>query len=220
MCCFVFFVSCGSCWAFSATGSTESRYAISTGTLNSLSEQELVDCSTLNAGCNGGNMDTALYYVKQHSGLSLESDYAYTAKDGTCEADDYTHYSPITGISLVEHDNSTALMAAVVDGPVSIGIQADQFAFQFYSNGVLTGNCGTDIDHGVLVVGYGVDDESGDKYWKVKNSWGTSWGEDGYIRICRDCDKNDGEGECCILCQPSYPDVNWSNSQTLVLKSI
>lgn len=199
--------SCGSCWAFSAVGSTESRYAIANGELNSLSEQELVDCSSLNAGCNGGNMDTAFYYIKQHNGLSLDTDYVYTATDGTCESDSYTHYDAVSGFEIVEHDNMTALMAAVVDGPVSIGIQADQFAFQFYSGGILDGRCGTDIDHGVVVVGYGQDDDTGDKYWKVRNSWGTSWGEDGYVRICRDCDKNDDQGECCVLCQPSYPTI-------------
>jgi len=200
--------SCGSCWAFSATGATESQYAIATGTLNSLSEQELVDCSTAygNAGCDGGFMDSAFLYIKANEGLSLESDYPYTGKDGTCEKSSYTHYDPIDGFQLVARDNETAMMIAVYNGPISVGIQANQFAFQFYSNGILDGICGTSIDHGVLLVGYGVD--NGDKYWVVKNSWGTDWGEDGYIRICRDCGKNGDEGECCINCQPSYPVVS------------
>jgi len=198
--------SCGSCWAFSAVGSTESAYAIATGTLNSLSEQELVDCDTsVNAGCNGGFMDAAMLYIKNNNGLALEDDYKYTATDGTCESQKYTHYDPIEGIQVVERDNDTALANAVVIGPVSVGIQANQFAFQFYSGGVLDGNCGTSIDHGVVVVGYGTDDSSKSKYWKVKNSWGTDWGEAGYVRICRECDKNGLEGECCINCQPSYP---------------
>ena len=99
-------------------------------------------------------------------------------------------------------------MAALVDGPVSIGIEADQVAFQYYDGGILDGNCGTAIDHGVLAVGYGEDETTKQKYWIVKNSWGDDWGEEGYVRICRDCNKNGDEGECCILCQPSYPTVD------------
>jgi len=195
---------CGSCWAFSATGATESQYAIANGVLNSLSEQELVDCNTgVNAGCNGGFMDLAFTYIKNNDGLALESAYPYTATDGTCESSKYTHYNPISGFQLVARDDENALMTAVASGPVSVGIQANQMAFQFYSSGILDGNCGTNIDHGVLVVGYGTD--GNDKYWIVKNSWGTTWGEAGYVRICRDCDKNGLEGECCINCQPSYP---------------
>jgi len=200
--------SCGSCWAFSATGATESRYAITTGVLNSLSEQELVDCSDLygNAGCDGGYMDSAFMYIKNNDGLALESQYAYTGKDGTCTKELYKHYDPISGFKLVQHDNETAMMVAVVAGPISVGVQANQMAFQFYSSGILNGNCGTNIDHGVLVVGYG--EQVLDKYWIVKNSWGTDWGEDGYLRICRECDKNGLKGECCINCEPSYPTVS------------
>ena len=152
-------------------------------------------------------MDPSFLYIKANDGLSLEDDYTYKGRDGECKKSDYTHYDPISGFEIVEHENSTALMAALVNGPVSIGIEADQTAFQYYDGGVLDGLCGTSIDHGVVAVGYGVDEKSGQKYWKVKNSWGSDWGEEGYVRICRDCDKNRGEGECCILCQPSYPTV-------------
>jgi len=200
--------NCGSCWAFSAAGCTESQYAINKGTLNSLSEQELVDCSNgLDGGCQGGFMDNAFMYISDNNGLALESEYEYTARNGKCTASDYQHYDPIHEFVVVERDNSTALASAVVLGPVSIGIEADQTAFQFYQSGVLTGNCGTSIDHGVIVVGYGHDDSSGYDYWKVRNSWGTSWGEEGYVRICRNCNKNGDKGECCILCQPSYARV-------------
>lgn len=197
---------CGSCWAFSTTGSIESAFAIKTGKLVSLSEQQLVDCSRSygNMGCNGGLMDNAFKYVKAEGGLCSESEYAYHAKDGTCKASSCgTKYDAITGYTDVAHDSEQALMAAVAKGPVSIAIEADQSAFQFYKRGVLSGNCGTRLDHGVLVVGYG--SEMGKDYWKVKNSWGATWGSEGYVLICRNCNKNGRAGECGILEEPSYP---------------
>jgi C1A family cysteine protease len=197
---------CGSCWAFSTTGSIESAAAIKTGKLVSLSEQQLVDCSRSygNMGCNGGLMDQAFKYVEASGGLCSEQEYPYTARDGTCQSPSCgTKYDPISGYTDVSHDSEQALMDAVAKGPVSIAIEADQSAFQFYRGGVLTGSCGTRLDHGVLVVGYGTDGSQ--QYWKVKNSWGASWGEQGYIRLCRDCNKNAGAGECGILEEPSYP---------------
>jgi C1A family cysteine protease len=197
---------CGSCWAFSTTGSTECRYAIATGTLNSLSEQQLVDCSYLygNLGCDGGSMDQAFKYVEAKGGLCTEEEYPYTGEDGTCKASSCgTYYDPISSYTDVTKDSETSLESAVAEGCVSVAIEADQFAFQYYSSGILTGTCGTSLDHGVLVVGYGTDGSS--EYWKVKNSWGTSWGEEGYVLICKDCDKNGDEGECGIDMEPSYP---------------
>jgi len=200
---------CGSCWAFSATGSTECEYAIATGTLNSLSEQQLVDCSDAegNEGCDGGLMDYAFEYIEKEGGLCSETEYPYTGVDGTCKATSCgTKYNPIKTYSNVATDDATALQTAAVAGCVSVAIEADQYAFQYYSSGVLTGTCGTDLDHGVLVVGYGVDGTQ--DYWLVKNSWGTSWGEAGYVLICRNCDKNGVEGECGINKEPSYPVIN------------
>jgi C1A family cysteine protease len=197
---------CGSCWAFSTTGSIESRYAIAHGKLNSLSEQQLVDCSGSygNMGCNGGLMDSAFKYVKAEGGLCSESAYPYTARDGTCKASSCgSKFDAISSYVDVTHDSESSLMNAVAEGPVSIAIEADQSAFQFYRSGILSGSCGTRLDHGVLVVGYG--SEGGSDFWKVKNSWGASWGESGYIRICRACSKNGMQGECGILDQPSYP---------------
>jgi len=149
-------------------------------------------------------MDDAFKYVKAEGGLCSESEYPYTAQDGTCKASSCgTKYDPISGYNDVTHDSEAALMAAVAKGPVSIAIEADRSAFQFYRSGILTGSCGTRLDHGVLVVGYG--SEGNQDYWKVKNSWGASWGEEGYVLICKSCNKNGRAGECGILKEPSYP---------------
>jgi hypothetical protein len=192
---------CGSCWAFSATGSTEGAVYLKHGHLTSLSEQQLVDCSGSygNAGCNGGLMDSAFKYI-QANGLCTEAAYPYTARDGTCKASSCTMSadSKIGGYKDVTHTEN-ALGAAVDVQPVSIAIEADQSGFQLYKSGVFCGNCGTNLDHGVLAVGYGTDTQD---YWKVKNSWGTSWGEQGYIRMCRN------KNECGLSNEPSYPTEN------------
>jgi cathepsin L len=199
--------NCGSCWAFSATGCTECRYAIATGSLNSLSEQQLVDCTMGipygNLGCGGGDMDSAFKYIEAEKGLCTESEYPYKGKNGQCEASSCgKFYDPITSYTDVTKRDESALETATVSGCVSVAIEADQTAFQYYSSGILTGNCGTNLDHGVLVVGYGVSGSQ--EYWKVKNSWGTSWGEQGYVLICKDCNKNGAQGECGINDDPSY----------------
>lgn len=199
---------CGSCWAFSTTGALECNYAIENGELNSLSEQELVDCAGILRygcnGCSGGQMTGGMKYAANEGGLCLESNYKYTAKDGTCQASSCgKRYDSNTGYDEVTQYSSSALEAAVNKGCVSIGIEADETAFQHYSSGVLTGTCGAKVDHGVLVVGYG--EENGKKFWKVKNSWGATWGEKGYVNICRDCHKNGKDGECGILSGPVAP---------------
>jgi cathepsin L len=202
--------SCGSCWSFATTGVIESRTAISKGqtgsSITTLSEQQLMDCSVSygNHGCNGGNKDNAFKYIQANGGLCSETEYPYKAKDGTCVSSSCgTKYDPITGYTDVTADSMTSLVNAVADGPVAIRIEADQTAFQHYSSGVLTGTCGTSLDHEVLTVGYGTSGSS--EYWKVKNSWGTSWGMQGYVLICKDCGKNGNKGECGILMGPSYP---------------
>jgi len=197
---------CGSCWAFSATGAIECNYAIQHKVLNSLSEQQLVDCtySYGNLGCDGGWWYNAFDYVKANGGLCSETEYPYEGVDGICKASSCgTKYNPITGYNAVTSDDETALLDAAAVGCVSVGVEADQYSFQYYSSGILTGLCGTSIDHGVLVVGYGVD--ASQDYWKVKNSWGTDWGEEGYLFICRDCNKNGAEGECGINMYPDIP---------------
>jgi len=220
---------CGSCWAFSTTGATEGAYQIATGKLLSLSEQELVDCagSYGNQGCNGGLMDDGFKYIKA-KGDALESTYSYTGKTGKCVAAKQSKTAvkvgAVTAFSDVKTDSEDQLLAAVAKQPVSVAIEADQSGFQFYKSGVFSGTCGTNLDHGVLVVGYGTD--GGKDYWKVKNSWGTSWGKDGYIMLARKGKNNSTEttgrkllgggggggaaGECGILKQPSYPTVSSS----------
>lgn len=196
---------CGSCWAFSTTGSVEGAWFLKTGELESLSEQQLVDCSTAegNQGCNGGMMDNAFEYIIKNGGICAEANYSYTATQGNCETCD-----PVAKISSyvdVQPNNTQALMTAVAQQPVSVAVEADGLDWQFYFGGVVTDGCGLNLDHGVLVVGYGTDLKQGD-YWKVKNSWGADWGEQGYIRLGRGT-KFDPAGECGILMDPSYPVV-------------
>jgi len=215
---------CGSCWAFSTTGATEGAYAIATGKLLSFSEQELVDCagSYGNQGCNGGLMDNGFKYLVS-KGDALESEYGYTGKSGSaCSASKSS--SPalaagrVTSFHDVTPDSIPQMEAAVSQGPVSVAIEADQSGFQFYKNGVFSGACGSNLDHGVLVVGYGTD--SGKDYWKIKNSWGPTWGDQGYIRVIKgdSFETNSrkllggggggSSGECGLLKDPSYPVIS------------
>ena len=194
---------CGSCWSFSSTGASEGAWAIANGTLVSLSEQQLIDCSTAqgNQGCNGGMMDDAFQYVIQNGGLTTEDEYPYTATGpNTCEAAGKPVAAKITGYTDVPPNSDEALMAAVAKQPVSVAIEADQSAFQFYTSGVMTAACGSNLDHGVLVVGYNSD------AWVVKNSWGADWGDNGYIQLARGTEY-DPSGQCGILLSSSYPIV-------------
>jgi len=191
---------CGSCWAFSTTGSTEGAFQIAGNPLTSFSEQDLVSCAASfgNAGCNGGLMDNGFKYIEK-SGLALEKTYPYTGQTGKCDKSKQSQaVVTVTGYTDVPPKSTSALKAAATKGPVSVAIEADKQAFQLYKSGVFTSaTCGTKLDHGVLVVGYGT--ESGKDYWKVKNSWGATWGASGYILI------ESGKNLCGITQSASYP---------------
>lgn len=197
---------CGSCWAFSTTGSVEGAWFIAKGQLVSLSEQQLVDCSQKegNQGCNGGLMDYAFQYIIDNNGLCTEASYPYSGSDGTCRAKYCTPAATIRSYKDVPSNSETALLNAIAQQPVSVAVEADQSSFQFYSSGVMTASCGTNLDHGVLAVGYGT--LNGQDYYKVKNSWGADWGMQGYILLGRG-PKFGGSGQCGIQMQPSYPVV-------------
>ena len=194
---------CGSCWTFSTMASVEGEHAIRTGNLLKFAEQELVDCDGLSAGCNGGSMALAFYWLKSHDAL-LESDYAYTARDGTCKYDS----TPKTGVRTTAYTSVTQrslsqLEAAVQKGVVSVAIEADRAVFQLYNGGVFDStSCGTSLDHGVALVGFGT--ESGQDYFILRNSWGTSWGEQGYMKLAA----TSGAGICGVNLGAVYPATN------------
>jgi len=191
---------CGSCWAFSTTGAVEGAEFLATGTLKSYSEQQLVDCAGGiygNMGCNGGLMDNAFKYIEKY-GIEEEATYPYTARDGTCKYDASKTAGTVKSYVDVTPNSVDQLKAALAKGPTSVAIEADQFKFQAYTGGVITSGCGQNLDHGVLAVGYGT--ENGVDYFLVKNSWGASWGVNGYVKIGAS-----SSNVCGILSAASYP---------------
>jgi C1A family cysteine protease len=186
---------CGSCWAFSTTGSVEGANQIKSGQLTSFSEQQLVDCagSAGNQGCNGGLMDDAFEYIMKNGGIGTEASYPYTARDGKCKQ--VTSAGTVSKYTDVKKNDEKDLMSAVNIEPVSVAVDAQSWSS--YRKGIMSGFCGKSLDHGVLAVGYGTDGSQ--DYWLVKNSWGTSWGESGFIRLIRD------KNECGIAEAASYP---------------
>ena len=204
---------CGSCWSFSTTGALEGIYSIINDNLVSFSEQQLVDCDSFRSGgkdhgCNGGLMDNAFTWIDKNDGLCTEADYPYvsgtTKEKGECQKKcKNVAHSDIVAFVDVAPSSDEAMMQALAKQPVSIAIEADQREFQLYKSGVFTGTCGTKLDHGVLAVGYGTLD--GKDYYKVKNSWATSWGDAGYILLGRGKEYNNGDGQCGMLLQASFP---------------
>ncbi|XP_071559801.1 uncharacterized protein [Temnothorax nylanderi] len=187
---------CGSCWAFSVTGNVEGQYAIKHGQLLSLSEQELVDCDDLDDGCGGGLPDNAYRAIEKLGGLELESDYPYEAEDEKCHFKSNLAKVQLNSAVNVTSNETQMAQWLVENGPISIGINAN--AMQFYVGGVshpFKFLCNpNNLDHGVLIVGYGTSSyplfHRKLPYWIVKNSWGKSWGEQGYYRVYR------GDGTC------------------------
>jgi C1A family cysteine protease len=203
---------CGSCWSFSATGAMEGAYKNKYGVLQSFSEQNFVDCDNRanggsDLGCNGGLMDSAFSWAKKNGGICTEAGYPYvsgtTKTAGTCQktCSKVANSAPISYVD-VQINSDSAMMSALNLNPVSVAIEADTREFQLYKSGVFTAACGTNLDHGVLAVGYGT--EGTQDYYLVKNSWGTSWGDQGYIKMAKGISQK--QGQCGILSgPPSYP---------------
>eukprot|EP01117_Protostelium_nocturnum_P006530 TRINITY_DN2352_c0_g1_i1.p2 TRINITY_DN2352_c0_g1~~TRINITY_DN2352_c0_g1_i1.p2 ORF type:complete len:359 (+),score=77.31 TRINITY_DN2352_c0_g1_i1:37-1113(+) len=186
---------CGSCWSFSTTGSTEGANFLKTKKLVSLSEQNLIDCSVSygNQGCNGGLMTQAMQYIIDNKGLDTEASYPYTTSGpNDCQFDKSNVGGTLASFSNVATGNEKALLAAGVFGPVSVAIDASQYSFQLYSSGVYyEPECSSSqLDHGVLMIGWGTEEKK--DFWWVKNSWGASWGINGYIKMSRNRSNNCG----------------------------
>ena len=197
---------CGSCWSFSSTGAMEGMNKIfGDKTLTSLSEEQLVQCVNLCYGCNGGNTGLVFGYYAKNNYMYSESAYPYTSGHGTTGTCNYPSSGKTTvkthGNTNVTPNQVAAMKTAIAQEPISIAIEADQYAFSAYKSGVFDNtSCGTSLDHAVLLVGYGT--ENGQEYYLMKNSWGTSWGESGYMKMAI---IGDGPGICGCQMQPNYP---------------
>ncbi|KAK2843697.1 hypothetical protein Q7C36_011912 [Tachysurus vachellii] len=194
---------CGSSWAFSATGSLEGQTRKKTGKLVSLRKQQLVDCSWKygNFGCMGGLMNTAFEYIKENNRIYTEESYPYEGKDDNCRFNSGTVGATCNGYVNINSGDEKALQEAVAFiGPISVAIDAAHISFQLYKSGIYDEpDCSsTELDHGVLAVGYGRKQKK--DYWLVKNSWGLDWGDKGYIKMSRN--KNN---QCGIATNASYP---------------
>jgi cathepsin L len=199
---------CGSCWAFSSTGALEGQHFRRTGDLISLSEQNLVDCSKKygNMGCEGGLMDNAFKYIRDNHGVDTENSYPYEAHDSKCRFKNKTVGADDKGYVDLPSGNEAMLTKAIaMKGPVSVAIDASQESFRLYDGGVYDEeNCNNsqdELDHGVLVIGYGTDPVHG-AYYLVKKSWSETWGQSGYIKMARNKDN-----QCGIATSAVYPVV-------------
>ncbi|CAG9333816.1 unnamed protein product [Blepharisma stoltei] len=191
---------CGACWSFSTTASVEAAWFLSGHTLVSLSEQALIDCSVSfgTSGCYGGSYDAGFQYTIKY-GLPTGTTYPYVARSQNCNTALQTKTAAkITQYIFIQPGSSQALLNAVAMRPVSVNVEADQAAWMLYKGGIVSSNCGTNLNHSVNIVGYNTTNVP--PYWIVKNSWDTWWGEKGYIRIAI----ADGNGVCGINMEPVY----------------
>jgi C1A family cysteine protease len=209
----------GTCYSFGTSAAVETALAIKTGVLIKLSEQEIVDCSTIknggpNMGVNGGQIAQTFEWIGKTGGLCSEEAYPYvsgtTGKTGTCQNTcSKVCGSDVKSVLNVKPNSDADLMTALSKTVVAIAIQADQSTFQLYKSGVFTGACGTGLDHAVALVGYGT--MNGVEYYILRNSWSASWGDAGYMLIGKGNDPatgkpyNNGAGQCGLLMDPSYP---------------
>ena len=183
---------------YSTVGGVEGIWSISGHSLVSLSTQQLIDCSGF--GCTGGSVEAGYKWIVSNGGLSTEAAYPITGTQHACNTT-APKTAKISSYTDVAHNSLIALQTAAAQQPVSVNVEADQAAWQLYRSGVVTSNCGTSLDHVVLVVGYST--AATPNYWIAKNSWGTAWGESAYIRI----GMSEGSGVCGINMMPSFPNV-------------
>jgi len=201
--------NCGSCWAFSANSAIESLYALTHNkTYIEFSEQELVDCAGEeygNFGCNGGDPCETFKYVKTH-GISKLKDYPYHARDETCKNKTTERaFFLKEGCKEIQQNSASAMGQELKTKPISIYITAAAFVFRFYKEGIITEGCGDELGHCVNLVGTGIDEKTGQKYWRVRNSWGPNWGDKGYVRVLREDEKDPSPGVCGVNMIPAYP---------------
>lgn len=211
----------GTCYSFGTSCAVESAMAIKTGVLTKLSEQQIVDCSTIknggpNMGVNGGQIAPTLEWIGKTGGLCTEEAYPYvsgtTKTTGTCQKTcSKVSGSDVQSVVNVKPKSDADMMTAISKTVVSIAVEADQSSFQLYKSGVFTGACGTNLDHAVALTGYGT--MNGLDYYILRNSWGVSWAMNGYMLIGRGNDPatgkpyNNGAGQCGLLMEGSYPIV-------------
>ncbi|XP_020097748.1 ervatamin-B-like [Ananas comosus] len=195
--------ACSSCWAFSAVAAMEGIIQIVTGQSTPLSEQEIIDCDFTDRGCSPSWVNNAFRFVVYAGGINSEADYPYTGTRKCCDVQKLQNgrAATIYGYEDVPPNDENALMNVVANRPVSVNV--DAAAIQHYSGGIFDGPCGSSINHAMCIVGYGQNDDAGTKYWIVKNSWGTSWGDEGYIYFQKDVAAP--EGMCGLATSPSYP---------------
>ncbi|VVB08355.1 unnamed protein product [Arabis nemorensis] len=206
----VLFLCEGSCWAFSTVGAVEGLNKIVTGDLVTLSEQDLINCNKKSNGCEGGKVETAYEFIINNGGLTTDKDYPYKAVNGVCDGrlKDNKNNVMIDGYENLPPNDELALTKAVAHQPVTAVIDSSTREFQLYESGVFDGTCGTNLNHGVVVVGYGT--ENGRDYWIVRNSWGNTWGEAGYMKMARNIVHP--RGLCGIAMRASYPLKNSSST--------